>query len=177
MHFYILDLLDFFVQNVVPNSYGTDFYQTLNSERNTGIHKSTLPVKNSQQNIAASLLLIPKIILKMYAHYEYVPLIISYHLHFLCISKIWSMLHHGPVGQFQSKECYYMLTYTFLAYFSCFSAKFMYFYHFHIFLWWSIKSPQQNINQWESRIDEKKLLAELYVRLFVGGEAKYSRYR
>ena len=61
----MLDLLDFFVQNVVPNSYGTDFYQTLNSKRNTGIHKSILPVKNSKQNIAASLLLIPKIILKM----------------------------------------------------------------------------------------------------------------
>ena len=40
-------------------------------------------------------------------------LIISYHLHFLRISKIWSILHHGSVGQFQSKECYYMLTYTF----------------------------------------------------------------
>ena len=65
MHFYILELPDFFVQNVVPNSYGTDFYQTLNSKKNTGIHASTVPVKNSQQNIAAKLLLIPKIILKM----------------------------------------------------------------------------------------------------------------
>ena len=65
MHFYILELLDFFVQNVVLNSYGTDFYQTLNSKKNTGIHTSTVPVKNSQQNIAAKLLLIPKIILKM----------------------------------------------------------------------------------------------------------------
>ena len=65
MHFYILELLDFFVQNVVPNSYGTDFYQTLNSKKNTGIHTSTVPVKNSQQNIAANLLLIPKIVLKM----------------------------------------------------------------------------------------------------------------
>ena len=55
----------FFVQNVVPNSYGTDFYQTLNSKKNTGLHTSTVPVKNSQQNIAANLLLIPKIILKM----------------------------------------------------------------------------------------------------------------
>ena len=30
----------------------------------------------------------------------------SYHLYFLSISKVSSMLHHGSVGLVQSKECY-----------------------------------------------------------------------
>ena len=38
---------------------------------------------------------------------ECVPLAISFHLYFLRISKVWSMLHHGSVGQVQSKECYF----------------------------------------------------------------------
>ena len=29
------------------------------------------------------------------------------------IFKVWSMLHHGSVGQVQSKECYFKFTYTF----------------------------------------------------------------
>ena len=28
------------------------------------------------------------------------------------IYKVWSMLHHGSVGRVQSKECYFMFTYT-----------------------------------------------------------------
>ena len=52
---------------------------------------------------------------------EWVPLIISYQLYFFRISKIWSMLHHGSAARVQSKECYFMLTYIFLAFFCCFS--------------------------------------------------------
>ena len=43
---------------------------------------------------------------------ECVPLTISYHPYFLCISKVWCMLYHGSVGQVQSSECYFMLTYV-----------------------------------------------------------------
>ena len=40
---------------------------------------------------------------------------------FLCLSKVWSMLHHGSVGQVQNKELHFMLWFTFLAFF-CFSS-------------------------------------------------------
>ena len=46
-----------------------------------------------------------------------VPLTISFHLYFLRISKVWSMLHHGSVGQVQSKECYFKFTHTLLWHF------------------------------------------------------------
>ena len=49
-----------------------------------------------------------------------VPLTISYYLFFLRTSKVLSMLHRGSVGWFQSKECYFMSTYTFFTFFSCF---------------------------------------------------------
>ena len=49
---------------------------------------------------------------------ECVPLTISCHLYFHRISKISSMLHHGSVSveQIHSKECYFIFTYTFLAF-------------------------------------------------------------
>ena len=52
-----------------------------------------------------------------------VSLIISFHLYFLRISEIWCMLHHALVGQVQSKECYFMFTYTFVTLSCCFSLK------------------------------------------------------
>ena len=48
-----------------------------------------------------------------------VPLTIYFHLYFLCISKVWSMLHHRSVGQVQIKECYFIFTYTFVTFFCC----------------------------------------------------------
>ena len=42
------------------------------------------------------------------------PLTISYHLYLLCMSKVWSMLHLGSVGQVQSKESCFMFTDMFL---------------------------------------------------------------
>ena len=62
-----------------------------------------------------------------------VILTVPYHLYFLCVSKVWSML---PTA--------------------------MYFYHFHFFFWWSIKFLQQNINQSEAKTDDTKLSVELY---------------
>ena len=40
------------------------------------------------------------------------PRTISYHLYFLCISEVWSMLYQS-VGRAQSKECYFMFTFIF----------------------------------------------------------------
>ena len=60
---------------------------------------------------------------------ECVALTISFHLYFLRISKVWSMLHDGSVGQVQSKECYFMLTCTFVI----FQQQKLCFYHFHFF--------------------------------------------
>ena len=55
---------------------------------------------------------------------ECVPLTISYHLHFPRISKVWSMFHHGSLGQVLSKEYYFVFTYNFLTFFLfCFSSK------------------------------------------------------
>ena len=72
------------------------------------------------------------------------------------------MLHHSSVGQVHVEECYIMFTYTFLAFFICFSSKQLRFYHFHFFFWYSIKFPQQNINQSETGIGDKKLSLELH---------------
>ena len=46
-----------------------------------------------------------------------VPLTISYHLYFLRISEVWSILHHGSVRQSQGKECYFILTHSFFWHF------------------------------------------------------------
>ena len=65
---------------------------------------------------------------------EFVPLTISYHLYFLWISKVLSMLHHGSVEcYFIFKECYFIFTYAFLALFWSFWSKKFCFYHFHFF--------------------------------------------
>ena len=78
---------------------------------------------------------------------ECVPLTISYHLYFLRISKVSSMLHHGSMGQAHSKECY----------FCYFLSKNFCFYPFHFLFWWSIKFPQQNINQSVIETGDNKL--------------------
>ena len=84
---------------------------------------------------------------------------IFYYLYFLRISKVWSKLHHGPVGQVQSKECCSLLTYTFWHFCCCFLSKELCFYHFHFFFFWQkIKFPLQNINQSKTWVGDKKLL-------------------
>ena len=87
---------------------------------------------------------------------------ISHRHIFLHLSKVWSMLHHRSVGQVQNKECYFILSSTFLAFWCCFSSKNLPFYHFHFFLWWSIRFPQNNINQSETWIGGTKLSLELH---------------
>ena len=48
---------------------------------------------------------------------ECVPLTISYHLYFLRISKVWSMLHHGSVGAGSEQR---MLLYVYIYFFGIF---------------------------------------------------------
>ena len=83
---------------------------------------------------------------------------------FLCISKVWRMLHQGSV---RANSVQRMLLYVYI-YFCCcccccFPSKKLCFYHFHFSFWWSIKFPQQNIHLSETRIGVKELWLELYV--------------
>ena len=55
--------------------------------------------------------------------HECVSLTISYHLHFLRISKVSSILHYGSVEGVQYKQCNSLFTYTFMTFFSCLSLK------------------------------------------------------
>ena len=77
--------------------------------------------------------------------------------------KFRACLHHGSVRAIHSEECYILFIYTFLAFFCSFSWRHLCFYHFHFFFWWSIKFMQQNTNQLETEICDKKLSVELYV--------------
>ena len=64
-------------------------------------------------------------------------------------------------GRFRVKNantCLHILSWHFLLFFS----TNLCFLHFHFFLWWSIKFPQQNINQSETGIGGRKLSVELY---------------
>ena len=65
--------------------------------------------------------------------YDCVPLTISYHLYFLRISKVWSMLYLGSVGRVQRKQYISLFTYTFLECSYCFSSKNLCFCHFYFF--------------------------------------------
>ena len=55
-------------------------------------------------------------------------------IYFLRLSKVWSMLHHGSVGQVQSKEYYYMFTYTLCIFLLLFIIKFVFFSFSFFFL-------------------------------------------
>ena len=67
-----------------------------------------------------SLRLLKIIILLASSHEKSIPLTISHYLYFLCISKVSSMLYHRLVGWVQSKECSFVFTNTFLAFFIVF---------------------------------------------------------
>ena len=92
-------------------------------------------------------------------------------IYFLCLSKIWGILHYGSVGRVHKKMflntfVYFFTSLTFffvfdhkicvLIYFICFSFLFFFFL-------WSIKFPQQNTNQPETWIGGLKLSVELYI--------------
>ena len=61
---------------------------------------------------------------------ECVQLTISFHLYFLRVSKVWSMLHHGSLERIHSKKCNSKSTYTFLSIFVVFHKKKCVFCHF-----------------------------------------------
>ena len=56
--------------------------------------------------------------------------IISYCPYVLRIAKVWSMLPLGSVDRVQSKECYFMFTYTFLNFFVLFFIQTFVFFAF-----------------------------------------------
>ena len=72
----------------------------------------------------------------------------------------------GQWGEFRVMNtilCLHILFwYVFFLFFVLFFIKKICFYHFHFSFWWSTKFPQQNINQSETGIGEKKLSVELY---------------
>ena len=72
------------------------------------------------------------------------------------------MLHHESVGQVQSKECYFMFTYTFLTFY-CFHLKIVFLSFSFLFLT-KIEYPQIDFNQSETGIGDTKLPVELYVK-------------
>ena len=77
------------------------------------------------------------------------------------VSKFWVCYIHGSEEQVQSKECYYMFTDTFFLLLLIFIKK-LCFYYFDFFFWRSIKFLQQNINQSEAGIGDKKLTMEMH---------------
>ena len=91
------------------------------------------------------------------------------HFTFFRLSKIWSMLHHGSVGQVQTKNttiCFHLLFLTsFFFFFFLFFIIKLVLLSFSFLFWWSIKFPQQNINQLERRMGGPKLSVELYVTI------------
>ena len=95
--------------------------------------------------------------------WECVPLAIFYHLSFLRISKVWSMVHHGSVGwvqKFRIKNASWCVHIIFWHVFAVFHQKNCFYHFFFFFFWWSIKFRQQNSNHSETRIGEKKLPVE-----------------
>ena len=80
--------------------------------------------------------------------------------YFLRLSKVWSILHHGSVGRIHNKVFFNPFIYFLDIFLLCFIIKFM-FLSFSFFFWWSIKFPQQNINQSETRIGGFQLAGKL----------------
>ena len=70
----------------------------------------------------------------MYTCKKVVKIVFHYHLYFLGISKVYNILHQWSVDRIQSKECYYMYTYTLSALFILFIVFHQKFYVFVIFI-------------------------------------------
>ena len=94
---------------------------------------------------------------------ERVPLTISFHLYFVRVSTNCSMFSHWSVGRIESKKIATFCLHNLFLTFFCFPWKGISFYHFHFVFWWSIKLLQQNINQSEARIGDKKLSVGPYI--------------
>ena len=97
------------------------------------------------------------IMLLLMKHFAFILLaVIWYHLIFLRLSKVWSMLYHASVGGVQNKNStlyFHLLVWLFFHHKIC----------VHDFFLWSIKFPQQNINQSETWIGGLWLLLKLHV--------------
>ena len=97
---------------------------------------------------------------------ECVPLTITFHLYFLRIPKVSGMLHHGSLEWVHSKERYFILHTRFWHFLIVFHQKIWVFIIFILFSWWSIEFLQQNINQSETGIGDKKQSVELYAIIY-----------
>ena len=60
--------------------------------------------------------------------------------------KVWSMLHHGPLGRVQGRERYFMFKNTFLTFFCCFSSS-LRLYYLNFCFWWSINFLQEIVSE------------------------------
>ena len=75
--------------------------------------------------------------------------------------KPWPFYISDQWGKVRGKNATLCAYIPFRTFFCCFPWKKMCFFHFHDFLWWSIKLLQQNINLSETGIGDKKLSVEL----------------
>ena len=70
-----------------------------------------------------------------------------------------SLIHRRPV-----RQCYFLFTYTFLAFFVVFHQKicvFIYLFIYSFIYLWNINFPQENIDELETGIGDRKLSVEL----------------
>ena len=95
---------------------------------------------------------------------KYVPPTISITYIFSVSLKFRVCYTTGQWGEFIVKNANSYLHILSWYFFAVFHKK-MCFYHFHFFFWWSIKFPQEYINQSEIEIGDTKLSEELYEEL------------
>ena len=70
-----------------------------------------------------------------------------------------NLIHRRPV-----RQCYFLFTYTFLAFFVVFHQKicvFIYLFIYSFIYLWNINFPQENIDELETGIGDRKLSVEL----------------
>ena len=70
-----------------------------------------------------------------------------------------SLIHRRPV-----RQCYFLFTYTFLAFFVVFHQKicvFIYLFIYSFIYLWNINFPQENFDELETGIGDRKLSVEL----------------
>ena len=106
------------------------------------------------------------IMLLLMKHFAFILLaVIWYHLIFLRLSKVWSMLYHASVGGVQNKNStlyFHLLVWLFFHHKIC----------VHDFFLWSIKFPQQNINQSELVVSncQRNCMKKLKYRCLTGSK-------
>ena len=89
---------------------------------------------------------------------ECVPLTIPYPLHFLLISQVWYIADQWGNATF----CLHILSWHFLLFFiKKFVFLFIYLFIYSFIYLWNINFPQENIDELETGIGDRKLSVEL----------------